>query len=234
MRNQMRAALADEESEIVAQFQQEVGEALDKRLFQIVLGVFVLEVKELQHEGVLDGLLRSHRVLRHDLLQHGGLVLRQGDALIELAADLAIQLAHRPATAQRLGFIEGAGCLAFHGQELDVGRPGERQAGGERGEIGQLCRWCLRNCLDCRFASRCLMNREGEFIRQCLMHSVGWPAEANVAHLLEIDHAETSPESGRKICRQAFEQLLSITRTALAALFEFDDAPADFPIAGGH
>ena len=54
---QPQPALAADEGEVVAQLQQEVGQVLDEGIFQLGFGVLVLEVQELQHEGVFDSLL---------------------------------------------------------------------------------------------------------------------------------------------------------------------------------
>ena len=61
-----------------------------------MLGVFVLEVQELEEERIFDLFLgRQHIVgrLLLSLAQHRGLVLRERRALVELATDLPIELA---------------------------------------------------------------------------------------------------------------------------------------------
>ena len=63
-------------------------------------------------KGSLIGFFRRDEVAGLGLFglsQHRRLVVRQGGAFVELAVDLAVELAHRPAAAQGLGFVEGAG-----------------------------------------------------------------------------------------------------------------------------
>ena len=121
---QPQAALAAHEGEIVAQLQQKIGQMLDECVFQVGFRIFVLETQELQHERVFDGLLGREGVAGFGnlgLSQHGGLVARQGDALVELAVHLPVELAHRPAAAQRFGFVEGAGLRVFDREQAHVG-----------------------------------------------------------------------------------------------------------------
>ena len=66
---------------------------------------------------------RIARLRQLGLLQHPGLVARQRNALIELAVDLPAQLAHRPAAAQCLGFVEVAGLRSLHRQKPNIGGP---------------------------------------------------------------------------------------------------------------
>lgn len=85
---QLQTALAADEGEVVAEFQQEIGQMLDQRLFEIGFGVFVLEVEKLQDERVLDGLLGRDDIARFGVLgfpEQGSLVARQRDAFVELA-----------------------------------------------------------------------------------------------------------------------------------------------------
>ena len=73
-------------------------------------------IKELQHIRVFDGIARSDGILglRHRALgQHRRFVFRQRRALIELAADLPVKLAHAPAATQRLDFVEPAGMVVL-------------------------------------------------------------------------------------------------------------------------
>ena len=56
-----QSALATDEGEVVAEFQQEVGQVLDQRLLQVGLRVLVLEVEELEHERVVNRLLWRRR-----------------------------------------------------------------------------------------------------------------------------------------------------------------------------
>ena len=80
-----------------------------KRLFKVALGVLVLKVEELQDEGVLDLLLGQYEVFGMGSLpsrQRGRPVLREGRSLVELGADLPVELADRPPSPQRLDFVE--------------------------------------------------------------------------------------------------------------------------------
>ena len=102
----------------------------DERLFQVALGVLVFQVEELQDERVLDLLLGPHEVFgagRPSARQHGGPVLREGGALVELGADLPVELPNRPPSPQRLGLVELTGVLVPDRQEPHVGRPGQRK-----------------------------------------------------------------------------------------------------------
>lgn len=60
----------------------------DQRFFQFGLGVLVLKIEELQHEGIFDGSLRTDKILWLSSLalrQHLRLVQRKRGALVELA-----------------------------------------------------------------------------------------------------------------------------------------------------
>ena len=61
-------------------------------------------------------------------LEHRCLVLRQGGAFVELATDVAIELAHGPTAAQRLGLIEATRDLGSHRQQAYVGDQGNTNA----------------------------------------------------------------------------------------------------------
>ena len=53
-----QAPLASNESEVIAQFEQEVFEPMDQRGFQIRFRVLVFEAQELQYVGILDGFIQ--------------------------------------------------------------------------------------------------------------------------------------------------------------------------------
>ena len=92
--------------------QEEGLQVLDKRLLQIALGILVLQVEEFEYERVFDRFLRTNNVFGTPSLsapQHGGLVLRESGALVELRVDLPVELSNRPSSSQSLGFIELAG-----------------------------------------------------------------------------------------------------------------------------
>ena len=76
-----QAALAGDKGEAIAELEQEIRQVLDQRSLHAGLGVTVVEVQELQDEGVPDGFLRGHGVAGIGLfsrLQNPGLV--PGDA----------------------------------------------------------------------------------------------------------------------------------------------------------
>jgi hypothetical protein len=143
---------------------------LDQGVFQVGFGILVLEVEELQHEGVFDGLLGRDGVARlghFALFQHRRLVVRQGGALVKLAVDLAVELAHRPAATQRLGFIKGAGLWVLDREQAHVGRPRQRKGLRQCREFDGLPRVSgsglevnspdsVCECWDGQFRRRCL------------------------------------------------------------------------------
>src|SRR5262245_39888959 len=88
--------LTSDEGEVAAELQEERLDLRDERGLQIVLGVLVLEPQELEHKGILELLLGRDDVLgfaRRASCEHRSLVLREHRALIELAPDLAFELA---------------------------------------------------------------------------------------------------------------------------------------------
>ena len=126
-----QAALSTNEAEVAPQFEQESLEMADERLFEIALGVLVSESEELEHERILDLLLRRHSVAwpkARTALEHRGLVLRQHRPFIELALDLAIELAYGPAAAMRLIRVEAPSVRIRDGEQADVGRPREGES----------------------------------------------------------------------------------------------------------
>jgi len=46
--------LASNESEVAAEFQEKVFQPVDQRFFQSAFGIFVVQSKELENQGVLD------------------------------------------------------------------------------------------------------------------------------------------------------------------------------------
>jgi hypothetical protein len=107
----------------------------DERFFQFVLTVFILEVEELQQVRIADLVLDGDGVFGlRDLPfgQHLGFTIRASCPLIELGADLPVELAHRPATADGFRLVKRPGLWVVHGQEPDVMGPGE----GEKVENG--------------------------------------------------------------------------------------------------
>ena len=92
-----------------------------------------------KEEGVLDLFLGGQGVFGPGLLplgEHGGLVAGEQGALVELGADLAVELADGPSAAQGFGFVEEA-CLGLLDREQpDVVGPGEGKRGREVGAGG--------------------------------------------------------------------------------------------------
>ena len=82
----------------------------DEGVFQVGFGILVSEVEEFEDKGMFDGSSGvSCRPARNAcLFQHRGFVARQRRAFVELAIDLALKLAHRPAAAQGFGLIKGS------------------------------------------------------------------------------------------------------------------------------
>jgi hypothetical protein len=130
------ALLAGDEGEARPQFQQELLQVTDQGLFQVSLAVLVLEVEELEQVGVADGLLDGDGVLGPGLLppaEHGFLVAGQGRALVELRADLPVELAHGPGPADGLVLVEPAGEVVLDCHQADVVGPGQREGVQQRG-----------------------------------------------------------------------------------------------------
>jgi flagellar basal body rod protein FlgG len=96
---------------------------MDQRVLQIGFRILVLQVEELEDEWVLQRLLGSDGITRNghfSLLQHRRLVAGQGDALVELAVDLTIQLTHAPTASQGLHLVEGTRSFRLHRQQADL------------------------------------------------------------------------------------------------------------------
>ena len=73
-----QAPLPAHETEISAQFQEEVLQTADQRLFQIAFGILILEVQEFEDERILYCLLGKDMIFRAcppPSGQHGSLVL---------------------------------------------------------------------------------------------------------------------------------------------------------------
>jgi hypothetical protein len=133
-----QAALATDEGEVVAQFEEKGFEVADERVFKIALGILVAQAEEFKDEGMSDFLVGADAIAWLRLgtfAEHGGLVTRQGRAFVELAVHLALELAHRPASAQGFGLVEGEGFgRAAAADEQDVVGPGQREGAGQIGK----------------------------------------------------------------------------------------------------
>ena len=113
-----QAALASDEGEVAAEFEQEGFEVAHEGVFEVGLGVFVLEVEEFEHERVADGFLDGERVGGPGLrafAEHGGFVAREQRALVEKGADLPVELADAPAAAQGFVFVKTPGGFVLYG-----------------------------------------------------------------------------------------------------------------------
>ncbi|SFU24018.1 hypothetical protein SAMN05192563_102488 [Paraburkholderia aspalathi] len=76
---------------------QTVSQMTDQAVFEVGFRVLVLQVQKLQHERIPNGLFRRRSVVSIGLpclSQHRRLVVREGDALVELTADLPVKLPH--------------------------------------------------------------------------------------------------------------------------------------------
>ncbi len=74
-----QALLSCNKSKLATKLQKEILKMPDERVFEVGLGVFVLEAEEFEHIGVLYLLLRRHFVFlpcSFTLLQHRGLIFR--------------------------------------------------------------------------------------------------------------------------------------------------------------
>lgn len=169
-------ALASNKREVVTEFEEKGFEMTDERIFEFALRILVAEAEEFEDERVSDFLIRADGIagLRFGALrQHRRLVARKRGAFVELAVDLPLVLAHGPATAQRLGLVEGEsfGRAAAADQQNIVG-PRQREGAGkiEQSErrSGVFSRWCFGNRRRCPGnARRCRSNPADQFARQC-------------------------------------------------------------------
>jgi hypothetical protein len=128
------APLANDEAEVRAEFQQEGFEMPDQRRFEIALRVFVAQIEEVENLGILDLFVGRKRVTRQRARavgKHRRLVPRQSGALAELGLDLAIELAHGPTGTRGFGLVEPRGGLVLHRQQARIGRPWQRESGGD-------------------------------------------------------------------------------------------------------
>ncbi len=101
-------------------------------------GVFIFD--DLGIRGRTVSLMASSAVIvslgyLFSLFQHCGFVPGQGNALIELAFDLPIELPHGPAGQKRFGFVERSCLGPVHGQQANVGISSGLRAFGSFGAI---------------------------------------------------------------------------------------------------
>ena len=91
--------LSGDESEVVAQFQKELLEALNESILEFRLRIFVLQIQELEDERVSHVRVGGQRIFfdRRGFCAAGSLEGKTGD--------LPVELTRRPATQQRLTLI---------------------------------------------------------------------------------------------------------------------------------
>src|SRR5882724_2205463 len=92
-----QSTLAPDERKVIPQLQQKIGQVPDKRVLKIRLRILVFQTEKFEHERIPNSLLGFDDVGRlwsNGIFQHRRFVLRQRRALVELAADLPVQLAH--------------------------------------------------------------------------------------------------------------------------------------------
>ena len=183
----------------------------DQRVLELGLGVLVLQAQKLQDVRAAHLLLHGHRIDRPRLRaldQHHCLVPGEHGALVELAADLTVELAHRPAAAQGLRFVELARLRIALAQQPDIGRPGQREA------------------------VAAVRQPRGRFSRQRLENVP--VREIERPHLEEVALAEPAPEARGQVVGQAADEFLAVLRAAFAALLVHHDPSADLPVRSGH
>ena len=133
-----QAALAGDEGEADAEFEEEGFEVADQCGFQIVLGEIVAEVEKFEDEGVFEGGGGGEGVSGAGWGGTGyAATMRELAPLVGEGGDLTVELADGPALLKCFGGVEIARGGVFDGEEADVMRPGE----GE----GRLCRHRLHN-----------------------------------------------------------------------------------------
>lgn len=71
----------------------------------------------------------------------------------------------------------------------------------------------------------CWLLGPAQCVTQCVIH---WEGLIKQPHVTQIRGTEAFAEFARQLFRQTGQQFLAIGSTMLAALFEFDDVPADF------
>ena len=140
--------LPRDEGETRAELEQERLQVADESLLEVGFAVLVLQVEELQQVRRSDLLSRRDGVPGPrglPPLEHQVLPSRRREPLVELGADLPVELADRPASPCRLLLVECAGVVALDGHEPDVVRPGERKV-TRKDQPGRPC--CGENCRD--------------------------------------------------------------------------------------
>jgi hypothetical protein len=85
-----QAALASEEREVVTELEEKRLEAEDQALFEVALRVLVLEVEELEHEGLAqrEACVRAFGVGGRGPTQRRRLFLRAQRSFVDLRVDL--------------------------------------------------------------------------------------------------------------------------------------------------
>lgn len=122
------ALLAGLEEEAFAEFEEEVLQAVDDGLLQVVFGVtrFFLQAQELEHERLLQQILRPDDDLAFlGELADACLVPAEREALVKAGGFLALEFADIPVCLPGFNFIKTAFVRVLDGHEHDVVRPTE-------------------------------------------------------------------------------------------------------------
>jgi hypothetical protein len=162
-------------------------------------------------------------------------MLRQ--AIEQQRADLALELAHRPALAGGLDLVERACLVAWNPHEHEVVRPREL-----RREPQLHLQPILRSGDDCgcgRFARQRRADlARGRFARQRRANRrhgrTSGKCEVKLPHLAEVRDAEPLAVGRPQPCRQPSDQLLPIAGPLFTGLFNLDDLTADPPVRMDH
>ena len=111
------------EQKALAEFEQELAEAVDDGAFQIGVGLAALfgQAEKFQHQRFLEQVLR----LTDDLafarqLADAFLVAAQGQPFVEAAVELALEFAQRPALLGGFDFVEAAFVGVLDTEQEDV------------------------------------------------------------------------------------------------------------------
>src|SRR5581483_4966017 len=147
------------------------------------------------------------------------LPLRQRGSLVELRADLPVELSHRPAAAQCFGLVEPAAVQTFDGQQPDIVGPRQGERRGQDEDVGP--RWMGFNCCQSLAAGGIIQfggySPRLEFSRRCLEYL---PTQVERPHEKKVRLGEAPAIAGGQVLSQALEQRLAILGACLAALLE--------------
>jgi hypothetical protein len=120
--------LPRDEAEALAEFEEEVLDAVDDRLLEVALepGVTLGQVEELEHEGVFDNVAwNEHLVPLPGESENPRLVAALRQSLEEERRDLPLEFASGPELASGLDLVEGSRVGIVDANEDLVVRPTE-------------------------------------------------------------------------------------------------------------